>query len=257
MNELSLLNPSDPHPVRTFGNPLSKEPFVFVGDHAGTAIPAALGRLGLSDEDRGRHIAVDLGVEALGRRLSERMDAPYLAQVYSRLVIDCNRHPGTEDWIAAASDGTRIPGNEGLGEDAIAARRKSIFDPYHRAIADLLDRRREAGLPTVFVSLHSFTPVMSGTARPWEIGILHDGAEDAFAREILRILEEGERIIGDNEPYHMDDTDFTVPHHAFSRSLPYVEIEVRQDVLTADTEAMAVCLDDALQQAMSILGSAG
>ena len=257
MNELSLLNPSDPHPVRTFGNPLSKRPFVFVGDHAGTAIPAALGTLGLSDEDRGRHIAVDLGVEALGRMLAERMDAPFLSQAYSRLVIDCNRNPGAKDWIAAESDGTRIAGNEGLGEQAIAARRTKIFDPYHRAIADLLDRRQDAGLPTIFVALHSFTPVMNGTARPWEIGILHDGAEDAFARDLLRVLQNGGRTIGDNEPYHMDDTDFTVPHHAFSRGLAYAEIEIRQDVLIADTEAMAVCLEDALQRAMAGPASAG
>jgi len=29
----------------------------------------------------------------------------------------------------------------------------------------------------------------------------------------------------------MDDTDFTIPHHAIGRGLDYVELEVRQDLI--------------------------
>ena len=39
-------------------------------------------------------------------------------------------------------------------------------------------------------------------------------------------------IIADNEPYFVSDaTDYTVPRHAEARNLPYVEIEIRQDLL--------------------------
>ena len=236
MTATTLINSSDPHPVRSVGNFLSESPFVFVGDHAGTAIPARLGDLGLSAHDRGRHIAVDLGVETLGRRLAERFSAPFVWQAYSRLVVDCNRHPGTVGWVAPVSDGSAIPGNMDLDESALELRRREVFDPYHEAIADLLDKRAAARLKTIFVSLHSFTPVMNGMERPWEIGILHDGARNAFSLALLDLLKDGPWVVGDNEPYVMDDTDFTVPHHAFTRELPYAEIEVRQDVLAAQSE---------------------
>jgi len=38
-------------------------------------------------------------------------------------------------------------------------------------------------------------------------------------------------MIGDNQPYVMDATDFTIPFHAYARRLPYVELEIRQDHL--------------------------
>ncbi|NVD45651.1 N-formylglutamate amidohydrolase [Qipengyuania atrilutea] len=249
MNATTLINNSDPHPVRKVGNFLNDGLFVFVGDHAGTAIPARLGDLGLSAHDRGRHIAVDLGVETLGRHLADIFSAPFVWQAYSRLVVDCNRHPGTEGWVAPVSDGSAIPGNADLDRDALAQRKEEVFDPYHEAIADLLNQRAATGLQTVFISLHSFTPIMNGNARPWEIGILHDGAQDAFSLDLLELLGRGPWVVGDNEPYHMDDTDFTVPHHAFARGLSYAEIEVRQDVLAEQPEKIADTLAQAFREA--------
>jgi predicted N-formylglutamate amidohydrolase len=41
--------------------------------------------------------------------------------------------------------------------------------------------------------------------------------------------------IADNEPYFVsDETDYTIPQHAEARSLPHVEIEIRQDLLHDD-----------------------
>lgn len=221
---------------------------MLVGDHAGMAIPEALGDLGLSDDDRGRHIAIDLGVEALGRALADRLECMFLSQSYSRLVVDCNRHPEDPEWIVEESDGTVVPGNFGLSATRREERRNAIFDPYHRAIAEELDLRSDA--ETVFVSLHSFTPVISGRARPWEIGVLHDGHEDGFARRVQEALRGAGLTIGDNEPYRMDATDYTVPHHAFARGLPYLELEVRQDWLTENLPLATEVVADALTEAL-------
>jgi predicted N-formylglutamate amidohydrolase len=44
---------------------------------------------------------------------------------------------------------------------------------------------------------------------------------------------EGGLVIGENEPYAVTDlTDYTVPVHGEGRGLPYVEIEIRQDLIT-------------------------
>ena len=235
----SLLNPSDPHPVREYRGNDPTSPFLLVGDHAGRAIPAALCGLGLHPSYLQRHIAVDLGVESLGRGLAERLGATFLSQAYSRLVVDCNRAIQDDEWIVERSDGTIIPGNTALTTSAREARFDEVYKLYHDAISRELDRRAAGGIETILVSLHSFTPTLSGVQRPWEIGVLHDGHRDEFALALLRSLKGVDRLIGDNEPYHMDDTDYTVPFHAFGRHLRYVELEFRQDVLISQSDELS------------------
>lgn len=223
-----LLAPEDPSPVGLF-NANGASPFLLTGDHAGDAVPASLGTLGLGADDLARHIAIDIGVRGMGDALATLLGAPFLRQTYSRLVIDCNRDPDSLEAIPVISDGTAIPGN--VGADA-AARIAAIHAPYHAAIAAMLERRPSS---TVILALHSFTPVMAGIARPWHCGILHGGGDPRFATRMLRALEsEGDIVVGDNEPYRMDATDHSIPRHAFPRGLPYAEIEVRQDLI-ADT----------------------
>ncbi|MGN3974367.1 N-formylglutamate amidohydrolase [Tsuneonella sp. SYSU-LHT278] len=243
-----LLNHRDPNPVRTIPPMAADSPFVLVGDHAGSAVPQALGDLGLGKADRSRHIAVDIGTRALGDALAARQGVPFVSQVYSRLVIDCNRDPAHPDSIVTRSDGTRVSVNADLPPLEREARRIEIFDPYHAAIGARLDRLPGAAL----VSLHSFTPVMNSKVRPWDIGILHDGHHDALALRLLATLQgRGDLVVGDNEPYRMDATDYTVPHHAYPRGLRYAEIEVRQDRLSdaRGIDAMADVLAAALGEA--------
>ena len=72
------------------------------------------------------------------------------------------------------SEATAIPGNEAISEGERGARRREIFEPYHHRIDAVIDRRLHAEQPTVLVSLHSFTPVYAGVARPWHIGALYN-----------------------------------------------------------------------------------
>ncbi|KMS56128.1 N-formylglutamate amidohydrolase [Novosphingobium barchaimii LL02] len=226
-----LLCPGDPAPVGLF-NAEGTSPFLLIGDHAGSALPRALGNLGLEPGEMGRHIAIDIGVYGLGHALAKMLDAPFVHQTYSRLVIDCNRDPDRVDAIPEVSDGTRIHGNEGLPVDARMARIGAIHRAYHAQIAAIIDARKATGLETVIVSLHSFTPTMDGTPRPWHVGILHGAGRADFAYALLQELRREDGLnVGDNVPYAMDDTDYTVPLHAFTRSLRYTEIEIRQDLL--------------------------
>ena len=227
----ALLDANDPSPVAIV-NPAGTSPVLFIGDHAGNRIPAALGTLGLAQAQRVRHIAWDIGVRALGEALAARLDAMFVHQVYSRLVIDCNRDPQRVDAVPPVSDETAIPGNAALSAADRARRVEAIHEPYQRAIGDELARRREAGRPGVLVSLHSFTPAMRGRARPWQVGVLHDRGETGLAHAALRWLRaDGRWTVGDNEPYQMDNTDHTVPRHAYPVSLPYIEFEIRQDLI--------------------------
>lgn len=200
-----------------------------------------------------RHIGWDIGVADLGRRLADRLDACFIEQRYSRLVIDCNRAPDRADAMPAISDGTVVPGNAGLDDAARAERVAAIHAPYQAAIAQMLADRDAAGRETVIVSLHSFTPVLAGQVRPWDVGVLYDGGDTRFARDLLARLEEWPGlIVGDNAPYQMDDTDYTVPTHAYSASRAYAELEVRQDHLATaqGRESWAALLMETLTDAL-------
>jgi predicted N-formylglutamate amidohydrolase len=249
-----LLCTKDPAPV-TIVNPDGKSPFLFIGDHAGKAIPAALGSLGVGPDDLSRHIGWDIGIGALGEWLAHELNALFVRQTYSRLVIDCNRDPGRDDAIPEVSDGTPIPGNRGLTAAARAARVASIHAPYQDAIARELERRQRAHRPTVLIALHSFTPRMADFDRPWQIGILHNRANDSFALNLLDSLRaRGDLVVGDNEPYQMDKIDYTIPRHAFAAGLPYAEIEIRQDLIGSDEggRLWGALLRDALVGALAM-----
>jgi predicted N-formylglutamate amidohydrolase len=227
----ALLGVEDPAPVIVF-NPDRPSPFLLIGDHAGIAIPDALGNLGLDPADLARHIACDIGVKGLGEALAMRLDCPLIHQAYSRLVIDCNRDPLSADAIPERSDGTDIPGNRGMTSIEAESRRAEIHAPYQAAIGDEVARRTARGRPTVLISLHSFTPEMQGKTRLWHVGVLHAGGDECFARAVLSELgRETDLVVGDNEPYRMDATDHTVPRHAFAARRPYAELEIRQDLL--------------------------
>jgi len=247
-----LLSPDDPSPTFVT-NPHGRSPYLIVGDHAGRAIPETLGDLGLSVAEMDRHIAWDIGVAGLGERLARALDACFVRQTYSRLVIDCNRGPGASDAVPAISDGTTIPGNAALSPAQVAARRQEICEPYQACIADLIEARQARGQPTMFFSLHSFTPVFGGFVRPWRFGVLHRGDSD-LSRRILDLLRAsvGETA-GDNQPYAMDGIDYTVPLHVDPRGLDYLELEVRQDLIgeTRGQDDAAAFLAPILQEALA------
>lgn len=229
-----LLAEDEPAPVGIH-NAGGHSPLLIVADHAGNRIPRALGTLGVSDTERSRHIGWDLGIAGVSRRLADALDAKLIQQNYSRLVIDCNRPPGSETSMPVISEMTPIPGNVNLSEADKAARIAEIFRPYHDAIEAELERRKQNGLPVALISMHSFTQSFKGVARPWHAGVLYN--RDTRVAHILRDLLQAETglTVGDNEPYSVDDdTDYTIPVHGERRGLHHIAIEIRQDLIAEE-----------------------
>ena len=96
----------------------------------------------------------------------------------------------------------------------------------------MIERRLRDGIPTVLVSLHSFTPVYAGVARPWHIGTLYQ-RDTRLPPLLLKLLRaEPDLVVGDNEPYAVsDETDYTIPVHGEKRGLMNTGIEIRQDLI--------------------------
>jgi predicted N-formylglutamate amidohydrolase len=226
-----LLGDQDVPPVLE-DNAAGRSPFLLTCDHYGRLLPKALGDLGLPESELSRHIAWDIGIAGVAERLSKQLDAHLVAQRYSRLVIDCNRPPAAPSSIPRISEATTIPGNEGLAREATETRRETIFDPYHRHIQGVIDARLREGIPTVLVSLHSFTPVYAGIARPWHIGTLYQRDTRLPPLLLKQLRGEPDLVVGDNEPYAVsDETDYTIPVHAEARGLMNSGIEIRQDLI--------------------------
>jgi predicted N-formylglutamate amidohydrolase len=227
-----LLGAEDPPPVRVLRE-RGKSDLFLTADHAGRAIPRALGDLGESAAEMERHIAWDIGIAGVTERLSALLDATAVLQVYSRLVIDCNRDPSWTTAIPEISELTPIPGNVGLSTEARAARVAAVFAPYHERIGALLDAR--AGRRTMFVAMHSFTPSFKGESRAMHVGMLYN--KDARLAEILLGLlrQEGDLVVGDNAPYAVtEDSDYSIPTHGEKRALAHVEVEIRQDLIASE-----------------------
>jgi predicted N-formylglutamate amidohydrolase len=233
-----LLLPDDPAPYEVV-NELGASPFVLACDHAGCVLPGRLGDLGLPASELRRHIGWDLGIADVGRALSARLSAFCILQTYSRLVIDVNRPPGTPESVVTRSERTDIPGNVDVSAEARRAREDAVFWPYHRRIEQELAGRVASGGPLMLVALHSFTPRYKDVARRWHAGVLY-GRDDRVARALLPFLRrDTELVVGDNEPYAVsDETDYTVVVHAEQKGIPYIELEIRQDLI-ADARGVA------------------
>lgn len=228
----TLLRPGDPAPFSIL-NPAGKAPLVMICDHAGRAIPQALGDLGLSPAARRQHIAWDIGVAEVAAILAGALDAPALLAGYSRLVIDCNRRLDDPTSIAQESDRVPVPGNRGLDAAARAARAAELFRPYHAAIAATIDAKLAAGQAPVVLSLHSFTPEMNGFRRPWHFGILWNQDPRLPVPLMARLAELPDVCVGDNEPYTgRDEHGYSVVAHGEARGLAHALIEIRQDLIS-------------------------
>ncbi len=235
---LKILSSSEESPIGIL-RPHSKNKFFLTCDHASPNIPAALCGLGLSKDELHRHIGWDIGALGVAKELSKRLDATLVWQNYSRLVVDCNRvlkHPAL---IPQESETTPILGNININEAEKQQRISEFYTPYHLKIKTLLDTRIEEGLETIFVCVHSFTPVYLGYQRPWELGVLY--SDDAvYSHSILDWLSRETNIkIGDNEPYQIDKKDCTIPLHALKRGLPNTLFEIRQDLIASSADQLS------------------
>ena len=124
-----------------------------------------------------------------------------------------------------------IPGDRVAHQEDKGLRADAIYWPYHRRCTGR--PTGSAGPAPAFIAVHSFTPVLNGESRAWQIGVLWD--KDERLRHIfLEGFRDAGYYVGDNEPYSgKAPQDFTIDHHAEERQLPHIGIEIRQDLDSA------------------------
>jgi predicted N-formylglutamate amidohydrolase len=172
-------------------------------------------------------------------------------------VIDCNRPLHVKSSIVERSEYTVVPGNQNVTPAEAALRARAIFHPYHERIRDELARREREGVGTVFVALHSFTPVFMGVKRPWHAGVLYHRDTRLAHAVIEELRSEGGLVVGDNEPYSVSEhSDYGLIEYGERRGHLHVELEIRQDLIQNDAgqrawaERLARVLPAACRRAM-------
>ena len=197
-----------------------------VSDHASNHVPDDI-ELGIDPALMDKHIAIDIGVRAVGELMAAHPGIAAFQGNVSRLVCDFNREEQDASAVPQASDGITIPGNLSAGREARLAR---FYRPYHAALARILDDNP----PSLILSLHSFTPQLSSDIechRPWDCGVLYN-RDDRAARLALRLLAAEGLVVGDQQPYSGTLLNTTMNRHAEAEGRPYFGIEIRQDRVT-------------------------
>ena len=241
-----------------------KDPWIILGtpkaggilvvcDHASNHVPDEID-LGIDRQLMSQHIAYDIGVTGVASFLVELTFCAAFLATNSRLVVDLNRYPEDASAIPVTSDGYDIVGNH-LDAAARQARLARYFTPYHDALTDLLNRHR----PALILSVHSFTPRLETdplAERPWEIGVLYNEQELPSSMAIERLEGEG-LIVGDQLPYSGRQLNATMNRHAEANEIPYVGIEIRQDLIgdAAGQERFAAILGEMAQYVVERLAS--
>ncbi|KTE22259.1 N-formylglutamate amidohydrolase [Sphingopyxis sp. H050] len=202
---------------------------LLIGDHASACVPDDVD-LGIDRALLRQHIAIDISVAEVAALLVENgaVDAAILGGV-SRLVVDCNRDEDAPGAVPIASDGHAIPGNA-LDHAGREARMARFFRPYHAHIAATIAAHR----PAFILSLHSFTPSLASDPeqeRPWHVGVLYN-EDDRLAGPAIAALREEGLTVGDQLPYSGKLLNATMNRHAEANGVPYIGIEMRQDLVS-------------------------
>lgn len=225
-----------------------------VCDHASNHVPPDVD-LGIDAEILEQHIAWDIGVAGVARHLVELADCAAFLATHSRLVADLNRYPEDDSAIPVSSDGIYLRGNN-LTAAQRNARLERFFIPYHAALEDGLLAHR----PALILSVHSFTPRLESApemARPWHIGVLYNQHAAPSYIAIDYLTGRGLNV-GDQLPYSGKVLNATMNRHAEAQDIPYVGIEIRQDLISdaQGQERFAALLAEMAQYIVEKLASA-
>jgi predicted N-formylglutamate amidohydrolase len=208
---------------------------LILADHAGRHLPEEYGSLGLPATEFDRHIAYDIGVEEVTRRLAALTGAPAVMARFSRLLIDPNRGEDDPTLIRQLYDGTVVPGNYPMSAKERQQRLDRFYRPYHDAVAALVASVAEgSGRAPFLFSVHSFTPRMQGFDRPWHVGILWDSDNRAVDPMLAALRAGKDFVVGDNEPYDGALRGDTMFKHAIVNGFAHALVEIRQDLICGE-----------------------
>ncbi len=237
----AFLQDDEPLPWRVI-NPAATRPLLFVCEHASAHLPVAL-QGAYPAPLMATHYACDIGSLGLVTGLANRLNARAVVANYSRIVIDCNRRLEDPTLLLPVADGEPVAANTGLTRAEFDSRVESIYAPFHAEVERQMRSLTSSVASPVYIAIHSFTPLHTGTHRPWDMGVMWDVDDRLALRLCDSVSAEASLKVGANEPYSGKNVaDFSVDYHAERNGFANVAIEVRQDHLLTD-DGIALWID--------------
>jgi len=226
-----------PSPVELLGPPLGGR-VVLTCEHASSAVPPPWVMPQCDRRWLRTHWGHDRGAAELTRALSRRLGCPAVLSTFTRLLADPNRPPDHPDLCRRSVEGVALELNRLLDPEDVVGRVVRLHAPFHGAVDALLGARRAAGVPTFVFSVHSFTSDYHGQLREVQLGVLFDepesGESTGDAGRMLASLRSHQRWnVQPNAPWSgMDGLIYSVARHSRAHGFRYLELEVRDDLLT-------------------------
>jgi predicted N-formylglutamate amidohydrolase len=168
-------------------------------EHAVNRVPARYASLFASS---GRllqtHRAYDRGALELARVLSQQLDATLFSATATRLLVDLNRSPRNGTMLSRFTRALDAPSRRALLD--------RYYYPYRLRVESLVADAVKSGPPVCHVSVHSFTPVLRGSVRRADVGLLYDPnrhLEVELCLDVQRALRQirSDLVVRRNYPY--------------------------------------------------------
>lgn len=198
---------------------------LFTCEHASNRVPRpwrarAGDRALLAD-----HWGYDIGARRVTLRLRRRFGACAVLSRFSRLLVDANRDPADPTMVLVDTGEGRASFNARVD---LAERVARFHAPFHAAV-----EAASAVRPRALISIHTFTPVFRGQRREVEAGVLFDD-HDALAQSLNEALCRQGLSSRENEPYSgKAGLIYSAARHGRAAGIPYLEIELRQDLVAS------------------------
>ena len=203
---------------------------LIIVDHANNFIPSKYKNLGLPKYLTESHIAYDLNILNLSKRINVLLESDIVYGEYSRLIIDLNRGQNDPTLIPSISDKKLIPGNIRINSREFNFRKMKFYNSYHSKIDKIVNEKKIK----LIISMHSFNPYFKGKKRKTEIGILSN-KDRRYSDLLIKQMTKSKRYnIGDNVPYKGELKDDTLYKHGLKNNILHTLIEVRNDLINTE-----------------------
>jgi predicted N-formylglutamate amidohydrolase len=172
--------------------------FLITCEHGGNRVPRPyVGRFQGKARVLASHRGYDAGSLELARRMANRLGAPLFASTVTRLLVELNRSLGHPRMFSEFTE----PLDDAEKQQLV----RKYYLPYRQRVIDWLHRATRRAT-VVHISVHSFTPVLQGSVRTADIGLLYDPRrtlESQFCHAWQRLLGHRDRRlrVRRNYPY--------------------------------------------------------
>lgn len=231
---------------------MGKPMLVVSCEHGGNTIPGPYKALFKDHRDLlDSHRGYDPGALALSRMMASGFNTvPYVSNI-SRLLVDLNRsksHPELFSEITRLLNSTE---------------KKKIIEkyylPYRIKLEKEIRRRIHQEKTVIHISSHSFTPVLKGSIRSMDIGLLYDSGkpdEKEFCRKWKKAVlkKRPDLNIRCNAPYKGSSDGLTTYFRSvFPRRYLGIELELNQHFWVRSRKVWKKVCEDILESLRDIL----